>query len=79
MRAKDLSFVACSGCWLPALNEMLFAAPPNAGYQVTEQVGGHGIVGVLRNGDGPTVMIRTDIDAGRVDRSPRRIYPRKCG
>jgi hippurate hydrolase len=33
------------------------------GLQVTERVGGHGVVGVLRNGDGPTVMVRTDMDA----------------
>jgi hippurate hydrolase len=33
------------------------------GFDVTTGVGGHGIVGVLRNGDGPTVMIRTDMDA----------------
>lgn len=33
------------------------------GFDVTTKVGGHGIVGVLRNGDGPTVMIRTDMDA----------------
>jgi hippurate hydrolase len=32
------------------------------GFDVTPKVGGHGIVGVLRNGDGPTVMIRTDMD-----------------
>lgn len=34
-----------------------------AGFDVTERVGGHGIVGVLKNGDGPTVMLRTDMDA----------------
>lgn len=33
------------------------------GFEVTENVGGHGLVGVLRNGDGPTVMVRTDLDA----------------
>lgn len=33
------------------------------GYSVTEQVGGYGVVGVLRNGPGPTVLIRTDLDA----------------
>ncbi len=32
------------------------------GFEVTAKVGGHGIVGVLRNGAGPTVMIRTDMD-----------------
>jgi len=33
------------------------------GYEVTTGVGGHGIVGVLRNGQGPTVLLRTDMDA----------------
>jgi hippurate hydrolase len=33
------------------------------GFKVTEKVGGHGIVGVLANGDGPTVLVRTDMDA----------------
>jgi amidohydrolase len=34
-----------------------------AGYAVTTGVGGTGVVGVLRNGDGPTVMLRADMDA----------------
>lgn len=33
-----------------------------AGFDVTENVGGHGLVGVLKNGKGPTVMIRADMD-----------------
>ena len=33
------------------------------GYQVTTGVGGTGVVALLRNGDGPTVMLRTEIDA----------------
>ena len=33
------------------------------GYQVTENVGGYGVVGLLKNGPGPTVMIRADTDA----------------
>jgi hippurate hydrolase len=33
------------------------------GYQVTTGVGGHGLVGVLQNGPGPTVLLRTDLDA----------------
>ena len=32
------------------------------GYDVTEEVGGTGIVAVMENGDGPTVMIRADMD-----------------
>jgi metal-dependent amidase/aminoacylase/carboxypeptidase family protein len=34
-----------------------------AGFEVTTGVGGHGVVGVLRNGKGPTVLVRTDMDA----------------
>ena len=35
----------------------------NAGYEVTEGIGQTGVVGLLRNGDGPTVMLRADMDA----------------
>ncbi len=34
-----------------------------AGYEVTIGVGKTGVVGLLRNGDGPTVMLRADMDA----------------
>jgi amidohydrolase len=34
-----------------------------AGYEVTTQVGHTGVVGLLRNGDGPIVMLRADMDA----------------
>ncbi len=33
------------------------------GFQVSEGVGGFGVVGVLENGPGPTIMVRTDTDA----------------
>jgi hippurate hydrolase len=32
-------------------------------YEVTAGVGGTGVVGLLHNGDGPTVMLRADMDA----------------
>lgn len=34
-----------------------------AGYEVTTSVGGHGVVAMLANGPGPTVLIRADMDA----------------
>ena len=34
-----------------------------AGFEVTDGVGGTGVVGLLTNGDGPTVMLRADMDA----------------
>jgi len=33
------------------------------GFEVTENVGGNSVVGVFKNGEGPTVMLRTDMDA----------------
>jgi hippurate hydrolase len=33
------------------------------GYDVTEHVGGTGIVAILKNGPGPTVMLRAELDA----------------
>ena len=34
-----------------------------AGFDVTRHVGGTGVVGVLRNGEGPTLLLRADMDA----------------
>jgi hippurate hydrolase len=34
-----------------------------AGFDVTTDVGKHGVVAVLRNGPGPTILMRTDLDA----------------
>src|SRR5690606_36815187 len=44
-------------------SERIARALTEAGFDVETHVGGFGVVGVLRNGDGPTVMIRTDMDA----------------
>ncbi|HYX53879.1 MAG TPA: amidohydrolase [Candidatus Limnocylindrales bacterium] len=33
------------------------------GYEVTEHVGGTGVVAIMKNGPGPTVMLRTELDA----------------
>ncbi|WP_329546549.1 amidohydrolase [Streptomyces sp. NBC_01356] len=34
-----------------------------AGFETAEGIGGTGVAGVLRNGDGPTVLLRADMDA----------------
>ena len=41
----------------------LAAALRALGFDVTEQVGGTGVVAILKNGAGPTVMLRTELDA----------------
>ena len=33
------------------------------GFEVTENFGGYGIVGIYKNGKGPTILYRTDMDA----------------
>ncbi len=48
-----------------------------AGYEVTTGVGGTGVVGLLRNGDGPTVMLRADMDALPVEETTGLPYASK--
>ncbi|RYD90382.1 MAG: amidohydrolase, partial [Sphingomonadales bacterium] len=40
----------------------LAEAARKAGYEVTEEVGGTGVVAILRNGPGPVLLIRADMD-----------------
>jgi len=44
------------------------------GFAVTEKVGGTGVVGVLKNGPGPTVMLRTELDALPVEEKTGLAY-----
>src|ERR1700738_4890396 len=48
-----------------------------AGYQVTTGVGKTGVVGLLRNGDGPTVMLRADMDALPIEEATGLPYASK--
>jgi amidohydrolase len=49
----------------------------NLGYEVTEHVGGTGIVAILKNGAGPTVMLRTELDALPVEEKTGLPYASK--
>ncbi|MFZ0687085.1 MAG: amidohydrolase [Terriglobales bacterium] len=47
------------------------------GYEVTEGVGGTGVVAILKNGAGPTVMLRTELDALPVEEKTGLAYASK--
>src|SRR6476619_5137448 len=49
-----------------------------AGYEVTTGVGKTGVVGLLRNGNGPTVMLRADMDALPVEEATGLPYASKA-
>ena len=57
--------------------EILAARLRALGYDVTERVGGTGIVAVLKNGSGPTVMLRTELDALPVEEKTGLPYASK--
>ena len=48
-----------------------------AGYQITTGIGKTGVVGLLRNGDGPAVMLRADMDALPVEEATGLPYASK--
>jgi hippurate hydrolase len=48
-----------------------------SGYKVSTGIGKTGVVGVLRNGDGPTVMLRADMDALPVEEATGLAYASK--
>jgi len=48
-----------------------------AGYEVTEHVGGNGVVAILKNGAGPTIMLRTELDALPVEERTGLAYASK--
>src|SRR5579859_1397981 len=49
----------------------------SAGYEVTEHVGGTGVVAILKNGSGPTIMLRTELDALPVEEKTGLPYASK--
>ena len=46
-------------------------------FKVTEQIGGHGLVAVMKNGDGPTVLLRADMDALPIQEQTGKPYASK--
>ncbi|MGE0609151.1 MAG: amidohydrolase [Pirellulales bacterium] len=44
------------------------------GLDVTDHFGGHGVVGLLKNGDGPTVLVRADLDGLPVTENTNLAY-----
>lgn len=59
-------------------SKRLAAEIRDLGYDVTEGVGGTGLVAVLENGDGPTVMIRADMDGLPVKENNGLAYQSKA-
>jgi hippurate hydrolase len=55
----------------------LAAALRTQGFTVTEHVGGTGVVAVLKNGAGPTIMLRTELDALPVEEKTNLPYASK--
>jgi amidohydrolase len=49
----------------------------SAGYDVTDHVGGTGLVAILNNGAGPTIMLRTELDALPVEEKTGLSYSSK--
>jgi amidohydrolase len=47
------------------------------GYEVTDHVGGTGVVAIMKNGNGPTVMLRTELDALPVEEKTGLPYASK--
>jgi metal-dependent amidase/aminoacylase/carboxypeptidase family protein len=48
-----------------------------AGYEVTTGVGKTGVIGLLRHGEGPTVMLRADMDALPIEEATGLPYASK--
>lgn len=49
-----------------------------AGFEVAEGIGRTGVVGILRNGEGPTVMMRADMDALPIKEATGLGYASTC-
>ena len=59
-------------------SKVLADALKQAGAEVTTNFGGYGVVAVLKNGDGPTVLVRSDMDALPVTEATGAAYASKA-
>lgn len=60
--------------------EYLAEALKKAGYEVTENIGGYGVVGLLKGAaEGPVVGVRGDMDALRHEADGKEILVHSCG
>lgn len=56
---------------------LLAARLRELGYEVTEKVGGYGVVAIFRNGTGPTVLMRADMDGLPIEEKTGVAYASK--
>ena len=59
----QMGMLAEKGMTVTDAPEQVTAEMKKIGFEVTQNVGGFGVVCVLKNGKGPTVLVRTDTDA----------------
>ena len=57
--------------------EVMAGKLKSLGYEVTEHIGGAGLVAILKNGAGPTIMLRTELDALPVEEKTGLPYASK--
>jgi len=60
-----------------ATGERLAQELRQIGFEVTSPFGGYGVVGVLKNGEGPTVLVRADLDALPILEETEKSYASK--
>jgi hippurate hydrolase len=59
-------------------SQVLAGALQMAGAEVATNIGGYGVVAVLKNGEGPTVLVRSDMDALPVTEATGAAYASKA-
>lgn len=60
---RDVHKHAELSCKEAPIAKVVAAGLRRMGYDVVENIGGHGLVGILRNGEGRTVLLRAKLDA----------------